>query len=110
MTTFLKRRSSAARTWIPAVGGVAAPALALAACGGASSGPYAAPAASSSGGASAALSNSPLGKILVTYNGHPLYAFVGDSAPGQTTGQGNQAIGAEWDVLSTAGNKIEMGS
>jgi predicted lipoprotein with Yx(FWY)xxD motif len=44
----------------------------------------------------------------VTYNGHPLYTFVGDSAPGQTTGQGNQAFGAEWNVLSSAGNEIEM--
>jgi predicted lipoprotein with Yx(FWY)xxD motif len=50
------------------------------------------------------------GRTEVTYNGHPLYTFVGDIAPGQTTGQGNQAFGAEWDVLSSAGNKIEMGS
>jgi predicted lipoprotein with Yx(FWY)xxD motif len=48
------------------------------------------------------------GRTEVTYNGHPLYTFVGDSAPGQTSGQGNQAFGAEWDVLSGAGNKIEM--
>jgi predicted lipoprotein with Yx(FWY)xxD motif len=48
------------------------------------------------------------GTTEVTYNGHPLYTFVGDSAPGQTTGQGNKGFGAEWDVLSPAGNKIEM--
>ena len=50
------------------------------------------------------------GTTEVTYNGHPLYTFVGDSAPGQTTGQENQAFGAEWDVLSSAGNKIETDS
>jgi predicted lipoprotein with Yx(FWY)xxD motif len=50
------------------------------------------------------------GTTEVTYNGHPLNTFVGDSAPGQTTGQGNQGFGAEWDVLSSVGNKIEMGS
>ena len=28
------------------------------------------------------------GTTEVTYHGHPLYTFAGDSAPGQTTGQG----------------------
>jgi predicted lipoprotein with Yx(FWY)xxD motif len=49
------------------------------------------------------------GTTQVTYNGHPLYYFTGDHAAGQTTGQGNPGFGAEWDVLSAAGNKIEMG-
>ena len=49
------------------------------------------------------------GTTQVTYNGHPLYYFAGDHAAGQTTGQGNPGFGAEWDVLSAAGNKIEMG-
>jgi predicted lipoprotein with Yx(FWY)xxD motif len=49
------------------------------------------------------------GTTEVTYNGHPLYTFVGDRAPGQTVGEGNQGFGAEWDVLSAAGNKIEVG-
>ena len=42
----------------------------------------------------------------VTYNGHPLYTFAGDTAPGQTNGEGNQGFGAEWDVLSATGNKL----
>jgi predicted lipoprotein with Yx(FWY)xxD motif len=50
------------------------------------------------------------GTTEVTYNGHPLYTFVGDNSPGQTIGEGNQGFGAEWDVLSAAGNKIEIGS
>jgi predicted lipoprotein with Yx(FWY)xxD motif len=45
----------------------------------------------------------------VTYNGHPLYTYAGDGVPGQTTGQGLDDFGAEWYVLSGAGNKIEMG-
>src|SRR5579859_2697543 len=34
----------------------------------------------------------------VTYNGHPLYIYSGDSAPGQTNGEG---IGGVWFVAST---------
>jgi predicted lipoprotein with Yx(FWY)xxD motif len=47
------------------------------------------------------------GTTEVTYNGHPLYTFSGDSAPGQTAGQGSDGFGAEWYVLSAAGNAIE---
>lgn len=47
------------------------------------------------------------GKTEVTYNGHPLYTYVGDQAPGQTTGQGSDDYGAEWYVLSRNGEKIE---
>jgi len=49
------------------------------------------------------------GTSEVTYNGHPLYKFAGDGAPGQTTGQGSDDFGAEWYVLSAAGNKVEKG-
>jgi len=47
------------------------------------------------------------GKTEVTYNGHPLYTYIGDQAPGQTTGQGSDDYGAEWYVLSRNGEKIE---
>jgi len=47
------------------------------------------------------------GTSEVTYNGHPLYKYVGDQAPGQTTGQGSDDYGAEWYVLSRAGEKVE---
>jgi len=49
------------------------------------------------------------GTTEVTYDGHPLYTFSGDSAPGQTNGQGIDGFGAEWYVLSATGNPIEMG-
>ena len=45
------------------------------------------------------------GKQQVTYNGHPLYLFVSDHKPGQTTGQGVTAFGAAWFALTPAGNQ-----
>jgi predicted lipoprotein with Yx(FWY)xxD motif len=47
------------------------------------------------------------GSRQVTYAGHPLYRYVGDSKPGQTNGEGSQEFGAGWDALSPAGKKIE---
>jgi predicted lipoprotein with Yx(FWY)xxD motif len=46
------------------------------------------------------------GNQQVTYNGHPLYLFIMDQKPGQTTGQGSTAFGAAWLALSPAGNQI----
>ncbi|WP_214108619.1 COG4315 family predicted lipoprotein [Acrocarpospora catenulata] len=45
----------------------------------------------------------------VTYNGHPLYYFVTDAKPGDTTGQGLNSFGAKWYVLDPHGNKIDKG-
>jgi predicted lipoprotein with Yx(FWY)xxD motif len=47
------------------------------------------------------------GKTQVTYNGHPLYAYIGDSGPGKATGEGSKAFGAKWYVLNAKGNKID---
>jgi predicted lipoprotein with Yx(FWY)xxD motif len=41
----------------------------------------------------------------VTYAGHPLYFFSGDSASGQTTGEGLQDFGAGWYVLTPTGKQ-----
>ena len=46
------------------------------------------------------------GKLEVTYGGHPLYYFVSDQKPGQTTGQGVNQFGAPWWVISPAGKEI----
>jgi predicted lipoprotein with Yx(FWY)xxD motif len=43
------------------------------------------------------------GATQLTYNGHPLYFFGGDSAPGDTNGQGS---GGVWFVLDADGNQI----
>ena len=48
----------------------------------------------------------PDGKPQVTYNGHPLYLFQGDSAPGQTNGEGISAFGAAWFAVSPAGSQV----
>jgi predicted lipoprotein with Yx(FWY)xxD motif len=50
------------------------------------------------------------GRLQVTYNHHPLYTFVKDKKAGQTSGEGVNAFGAGWDVLSPAGAKIEKPS
>jgi predicted lipoprotein with Yx(FWY)xxD motif len=46
------------------------------------------------------------GKLQVTYGGHPLYYFVTDRKPGQTTGQGVDQFGGPWWVISPAGKEI----
>jgi predicted lipoprotein with Yx(FWY)xxD motif len=45
------------------------------------------------------------GNHQVTYDGHPLYLFVKDQKPGQTTGQGVTAFGAAWFALTPSGNQ-----
>jgi predicted lipoprotein with Yx(FWY)xxD motif len=48
------------------------------------------------------------GTTQVTYNNWPLYYYVADKAPGDTTGQNIDAFGAEWYVLDAAkGTKLE---
>jgi predicted lipoprotein with Yx(FWY)xxD motif len=46
------------------------------------------------------------GKLQVTYAGHPLYYFVTDRKPGQTTGQGVDQFGGPWWVISPAGKEV----
>jgi len=46
------------------------------------------------------------GKRQVTYNGHPLYLFSADQKPGDTNGQGVNAFGGLWYVLSSSGDEI----
>jgi predicted lipoprotein with Yx(FWY)xxD motif len=50
------------------------------------------------------------GAEQVTYAGHPVYQYVGDSKPGQTTGEGLTDFGAAWDAISPAGMTIEHGA
>jgi len=47
------------------------------------------------------------GTTQVTYNGHPLYYFAGDSGTGAAHGQGSKAFGAGWYVLNASGAKID---
>ena len=50
------------------------------------------------------------GAPQVTYNGHPLYLYEGDQAPGDTNGQGVSAFGARWYALTPAGNQVSGGT
>ena len=47
------------------------------------------------------------GSREVTYAGHPLYLFAGDSRAGQTTGQGSTGFGAPWWVVTPAGKALQ---
>jgi predicted lipoprotein with Yx(FWY)xxD motif len=47
------------------------------------------------------------GGLEVTYNGWPLYLWVGDGSPGQATGQGINGSGGYWYVLSPKGGVIK---
>jgi predicted lipoprotein with Yx(FWY)xxD motif len=44
--------------------------------------------------------------MQVTYNGHPLYYFSGDSQAGQFNGQGVDAFGAKWFAVAPTGSKV----
>jgi predicted lipoprotein with Yx(FWY)xxD motif len=42
------------------------------------------------------------GTHQVAFNGHPLYKFIKDTAPGQTNGEGIVAFGGTWHVAKAA--------
>ena len=46
------------------------------------------------------------GTRQAAYDGHPLYYFAGDSAAGQTNGQGSDNFGAKWWLVAPSGAKI----
>ncbi|MBV8529556.1 MAG: hypothetical protein JOZ75_14690 [Candidatus Dormibacteraeota bacterium] len=46
------------------------------------------------------------GHTQVTYNGHPLYYYVGDTAPGDTNGQNLDQFGGSWYVVSPSGAQV----
>jgi predicted lipoprotein with Yx(FWY)xxD motif len=46
------------------------------------------------------------GSTQVTYNKHPLYYYSGDSQTGQHNGQGVDAFGAAWFVVTPAGGAV----
>lgn len=48
----------------------------------------------------------PGGGKQVTYNGHALYYFAGDSGSGQTSGQGSDSFGAKWWLVAPTGAQI----
>ena len=49
----------------------------------------------------------PDGSREVTYAGHPLYTYAGDTRPGQVTGEGSNSFGAPWWTVTTAGRALQ---
>jgi len=43
------------------------------------------------------------GTVQATYDGHPLYTYAGDSAPGQAKGNGLNASGGLWYEMTVSG-------
>jgi predicted lipoprotein with Yx(FWY)xxD motif len=43
------------------------------------------------------------GNLYVTYNGWPLYTYIGDSGPGAANGEGIVSFGGTWDAVTTSG-------
>jgi predicted lipoprotein with Yx(FWY)xxD motif len=50
------------------------------------------------------------GSRQVTYNRHPLYAYVLDKRAGQTRGEGTLAFGARWWAVSARGTAVKKAS
>ena len=50
------------------------------------------------------------GSVQASYNGHPLYTYVGDKAPGQAKGNGLNLSGGVWHEVTTSGSAPSGGS
>jgi predicted lipoprotein with Yx(FWY)xxD motif len=46
------------------------------------------------------------GSMQVTYAGHPLYTYAGDTAPGEANGNGLTFFGGKWSALDESGEAI----
>lgn len=46
------------------------------------------------------------GAKQVTYDGHPLYYYVGDTTAGSVNGQGSDGFGAKWWLVAPSGSAI----
>ena len=46
------------------------------------------------------------GTKQVTYDGHPLYYYAGDSGPGTASGQGSDNFGAKWWLVAPSGSDV----
>ena len=50
------------------------------------------------------------GSTQATFDGHPLYTYVGDTAPGQAKGNGLNLSGGVWHEVTTSGSAPAGGS
>jgi predicted lipoprotein with Yx(FWY)xxD motif len=106
-STFLTDASGrAVYLWVKDTGGTSA-------CSGACAGAWPPVTASGTVTASGSAVASDLGTITrsdgskqVTYDGHPLYYFSGDSGAGTASGQGSDGFGAKWWLVSPSGSDV----
>src|SRR5580700_10211955 len=49
------------------------------------------------------------GSVQATFDGHPLYTFAGDTAPGQAKGNGLNAAGGLWHEITTSASTAPAG-
>ena len=85
----------------------------MSACSGACAGAWPPVTATGTVTASGGAKASDLGMITrsdgtkqVTYDGHPLYFFAGDSSAGMASGQGSDSFGAKWWLVSPSGSDV----
>jgi len=50
------------------------------------------------------------GSMQAAYNGHPLYTYTGDTAPGQNNGNGLNASGGVWHEITASGSAPKSSS
>jgi predicted lipoprotein with Yx(FWY)xxD motif len=50
------------------------------------------------------------GSAQATFDGHPLYTFTADTAPGQAKGNGLNALGGVWNEITTTGTAAPVSS
>ncbi len=50
------------------------------------------------------------GTVQATYNGHPLYTYTADTAPGQANGNGVNASGGVWHEATASGGPAPASS
>ena len=50
------------------------------------------------------------GSTQATYNGHPLYTYVGDTSPGEAKGNGLNLSGGVWHEVTVSGSAPAPGS
>jgi predicted lipoprotein with Yx(FWY)xxD motif len=46
------------------------------------------------------------GSVQVTYAGHPLYTYTGDSSPGEANGNGLTFFGGKWSAMDESGETV----
>ena len=52
----------------------------------------------------------PDGTTQAAYNGHPLYTYAGDTAPGQANGNGKNLSGGVWHEVTVSGGAAPAAS